>query len=506
MSFGPLNETLLATVKSKLEALEKSFAAGYPRMEGAGRTGTAALSREQLDPEMRSITLEESDFLLTKDIPTIKATQSVFQYSLKTSVRSGLDLAGTEAFLPQEDHQKYMVVAEVLKVYGIRKSITQMAQLINDAGGYNVNLEKENDLHAALAIAENMERDLYIGGDMFIDASGNIDSKIASDPNGPIRNVRGLQANIREGDKSERGRPGDFIGYGNDRSVVFDFKGSIMDRSLLDRIVTAVRDSRGLIAEGHCTTSQLAEFRSSFFPTERSDLATIYAIKGPAINNDEKVRVPVDTVGGNVDFIASVFKYKKYLPVPVGGSVGAMPSTPVISGTAASASITGSGFEEGQVFTYRVQAVNINGMSYGSAISTHTVGVGDADKAIEVTITNQPGVEYFQIFRSRADDASPSGKEMLIGRMLPQSGVSSVFRDKDALMPGLDSVVFLPRNKHRPQLAVLGGLLNKLELGLRGLASETVYASYFGLVVDRPRTYALAENVHQVVEEPDIFI
>jgi len=261
-----------------------------------------------------------------------------------------------------------------------------------------------------------------------------------------------------------------------------------------------------MIAEGHCTTAQLTEFRSTFFPVERADLATIYAIRGPAISNDEKARVPVDTVGGNIDFIPTVFKYKKYLPLPVGGSIGAIPATPVIASTAASASVSGSGFQEGQVFTYRVQAVNVNGISYGSAVSTHTVAAGEDDKAIELTITNQLGIEYFQVFRSQAGEASPSGKEMLIGKIIPSSGVSTIFRDKDSLIPGLDSVVFLPRDKHRPQLAVLGSLLNKLELGLRGLASETVYASYFGLVVDRPRSYAVAENVFQTVEEPDISI
>ena len=69
-------------------------------------------------------------------------------------------------------------------------------------------------------MAEAMERDLYVGGDSYIDSYGNIDATIAANPNANIRQIRGIQANIREGDGSARGIPGDFVGWNSAKADV----------------------------------------------------------------------------------------------------------------------------------------------------------------------------------------------------------------------------------------------------------------------------------------------
>ncbi|MEM4379312.1 MAG: hypothetical protein QXL01_01315 [Thermoplasmatales archaeon] len=496
-NFATVDANTIKQIGEKLDRLAKSFQAGYQGIQNAGRTGISALAAEQLDPVLRSITLEDKDFLLTKDIPTLKATQSVYQYMVKTAVRSGVDLAGWESFLPQEDTSQYIRVAEVLKVYGIRKSISQMAQLINDAGGYSVDLEKENDLNAALSMAEALERDLYYGGDYFIrSADGQIDATAAANPNGPIRQLRGIQANIREGDGSIRGIPGDFVGYGNNRSVVFDRRGGAMDRAFLDKIVTAVRDSRGAVKEAHCTTSMLAEFRATFFPFERGLLSEAYAIRGAGITNDEHQGLPIDSVGGTIMFYPTVFKYNHSKPRTIVGSVGTPPSTPATPTVAMGGSPAGSGFVVGQVYVYKVQAVNISGISAPATSAAFTVTLADAN--IEVTIANAANVEYYMVFRTPVEASGTLGKEFFIGKIIPSGAVgSTVFRDNNRVIPGLDSVLFMPTDKNRAKLATLGNLLNKLQLGVKGLAFETIYASYVGCVVDRPRSFALADNLFQ---------
>lgn len=494
--FEAISPEVANQIGSKLEALTKSFAAGYQGLQNAGRTGVSALAREQLDPVMRTITLEEKDFLLTKDIPTISAKQSVYMYDVKTAVRSGVDLAGFEAFLPQEDHQQYLRVAEVLKVYGIRKTITEMALLINQEDGYSVDIEKENDLNAALAMAEAMERDCYLGGDLFMDAQGSVDATIAANPNAGIRQVRGIQANIQEGDKSARGIAGDFVGYGNNRSVIFDKKGGVMDRAFLDKVVTAVGDARGRIAEAHCTTSQLAEFRATFFPFERGDLGAMYAIRGAGVTNEEKDGLPIQTIRGVIDFIPTVFKYSRTFPEPVFGANSAQPSQPTSVTPANAGSATGSGFA-GEDTIYVVQAVNMHGISVGTASAVHTTA---ADEAVDLTIALPGGhkATEIRVFRAPKEAGADVTKAMFIGRVATTPAASSVsFRDNGKLIPGLDSVLFLPRDKNRAKLAVLGNLLNKTQLGTRGLAQETVYSSYFAVLVDRPRSFALAQNVFQ---------
>ena len=498
-NFATIDAGTAKVLAEKLERLSKSFAAGYQGTQNAGRTGIAALAAEQLDPVMRSITLEDKDFMLTKDIPTLKATQSVYHYTVKTAVRSGVDLAGMEAFLPQEDTSQYIRVAEVLKVYGIRKSITQMAQFINEAGGYSVDIEKENDINAALAMAEAMERDLYIGGDYYMDSDGNVDALIAANVNGPIRNVRGIQANIREGDSGMRGIPGDFIGFGNNRSVLFDRKGAVLDRAFLDKVVTAVRDSRGMIKEGHCTTSQLAEFRATFFPFERGDLGALYAIRGAGVTNDEQASLPIQTVAGVIDFIPTVFKYMRVFPEPVVGSVGTPPTTPAAVTAAPLGVASNSGMRAGETYRYVVQAVNISGISVAGANIANAVIAVD-NEAVDVSWTRVAGAEYYMVFRTPVETSALVGTEMFIGKKVQSNAATIHFKDNGKLVPGLDSVLFLPRDKNRAKLAILGNLLNKLQLGVRGLAFETVYASYYGCVVDRPRSFAVVDNVYQARE------
>jgi hypothetical protein len=494
MSFTALDAGTLKTIGDKLERLSKSFALGYQGTQSAGKTGVAALAAEQLDATMRSITLEDKDFILMKDIPTLKANSSVYLYNVKTQVRSGVDLAGFEAFLPQEDNAQYMRVAEVLKVYGIRKSITQMAMLANEAGGFSLDIEKENDLNAALALSEQMERDLYVGGDYYNDANGGIDATIASNPNGPVRSMRGVQANVREGDQSQRGIPGDFKGYGSNRSVVFDRQGLVLDRAFLDKVVTAVRDSRGAVAEAHCTTSQLAEFRATFFPFERGDLGALYAIRGANITNDEQQALPIQTVGGVINFTPTVFKYMRQRPETIVGSAGTPPATPSASAAAAAAG-SDSKLKSGEKYRYVVQAVNIAGMSSPSAGSEVTVPADG--RAIEITITNTGTAEHYAVYRTPVEASGAAGLEMFIGKVVPSRGATTKFVDKGAVVPGLDSVLFMPKDKNRAKLAVLGSLLNKLDLGIMGLAQSSVYSSYAGCVVDRPRSFAIVDNAYQ---------
>jgi len=114
-----------------------------------------------------------------------------------------------------------------------------------------------------------------------------------------------------------------------------------------------------------------------------------------------------------------------------------------------------------------------------------------------LTWTRVTGAEYYMVFRSPKESSGLAGTEMFIGKKVQGSSGTISFRDNNRVIPGLDGVLFLPRDKNRAKLATLGNLLNKLQLGVKGLAFETVYASYVGCVVDRPRSFAVADSVYQ---------
>jgi hypothetical protein len=492
-NFQPMSGQELQAIATKLEGLTKSFAAGFPGLSNAGRTQTSAVAIDNLEPTLRSIALEEEDFLLIKDIQQMPAKSSVYQYVMKTAVRGGVDLWGVENFLPQEDHAKYMRVAEVLKVQGIRKTITHMAQLINEVGGYMVDLEAENDQNAAMAMSESLERALYSGGDYYMDSTGEIDATIAANPNGPVRQIRGIQAQIREGNYSARGIPGDFVGYGNNQTTLADARGATLSREFVDKICVAVRNNRGKIEEAHCTTNQLQSFRSTFFPFERGDMGAWYAPKGAGVDIEPKSGFNLKTVTGDVNFIPSVFKFSRIYVEPVYGSVGSAPSTPTITSTTPTAGTTN--FKNGDVFVYTVQAWNVNGASMGSSTSTATLTADG--QYVPVVIAAQSGVEEFWVFRT---DATGVGVPKFVGRVVAARAGATTFVDTGKILPGFDSVVFFPKKSNRAKLAVLSNLLTKMKLGRTGLVEEIVYVSYLACILEFPRHHALAMNVYQELD------
>lgn len=493
---------MLARLTQQMDKLSKSFSAGYQGLSNAGRTGVSALTQDHLDPVIRSITIQKSDFLLTKEMKTEKLAGTVYSYIVKSEVGTEQDLSGFEGYLPQEQSAQYLRAAEIIKTYGVRKSITQLAQFVDEAKGFVTSLEDENDTNAGLSMANNMERDLYVGLDDYIDPlTGEVDALIATRGGQAVRQARGIQANIVEGDQSQRGIPGDFIQYGNNRSVIHDGKGGALDREFVDSIATSVQDSGGAINQAHCTTSMLQVFRATFFPTERGDVGQPYAINGAKVQNDEKMAWPLMTVAGNIDFISTKFKYRDAQPRVVVSSVGRELNTPTITSVSSHLSIDGSGFEEGQVFSYRVQACSIFGSS-SPATASHTVAAGQADKALVVTIAPQAGVEYYKVFRSPVEANGKLGSERYMGKVLASRLGASYYVDKNTLMPGLDPILFLPADKSRFQMGLVGNLLNKVELGVQGTGYEKIYTSYWCCIVDQPRTFALARNVRQKQSTP----
>ena len=66
---------------------------------------------------------------------------------------------------------------------------------------------------------------------------------------------------------------------------------------------------------------------------------------------------------------------------------------------------------------------------------------------------------------------------MFIGKIVPSAGASTVFTDNAAMVPGLSSVLLLPKDKERAKLLTIGNMLNKTELGIQGTARERIYTS-----------------------------
>lgn len=501
-----LSEANIGYIKETLERLEKSFnAMGYPHANEGGKTGVAALAIVSMDPVMHSIAASEKVFNLIKDIKREKAISSVHKYVVETAVSTaGIDLAGTENFLPSEDISQFETVIEVLKVYGIRKTLGQMAQLSNEAGGFSIDIEKQNEVSAIKALNLQFERDLYSGGDYWLNPTTSlIDPMVANmyfGRNAPcaIRQLRGIQANVREGNMATRGISGDYAAYGNSFITMIDLAGAAIDQDAIDDLACAISSNgQSVVAEAHCTAAQAVEFRKTLFPIQRGDISSKFAVQGPDVSGYEGGGFDVLSVEGPIRFKSCVLKNAvRQKAIPVNGSAGVAPSAPTLAAQASTA-ITGvtSPFTAAQSIRVVVQAGSINGLSSPTAA---TLTVTNAGEAAKVRITHVAGADHYVLFANPAGNTTV-GLEGFVGRVLVPAGtaVGGVFDISlsGAILPSFEDVVFMPADDgNRCKLATLGNLINKVPLGVQGLAFETAFASYLCLVLPKPRSFGLLTN------------
>lgn len=504
-NFEFVGQTDLLNLRDRLEKLTKSFSAlGYQGLQNAGRTGISALAIDSCDPVMYSICAQERSLKLMKNIKTVKATQPVYFYKVQTSIATqGLDLAGWENFMPQEDAANYENVAEPLKIYGIRKTLGDMVRMTQEAGGFfdGVDVEKENERNAAMALSTQFERDGYAGGDYYISSTGAIDTDVPLKFYGnrkvpAVRQLRGIQSNIREGDISSRGVTPDFRAYGNSYSVQKDQRGARLDQDTLDDVSTAVSSQEGQIGEAHATPAQIAEFRKTFYGIQRGDINQNFAIRGPDIQNGEDQGFAVTSVGGMIKFIPCIYKNSvRQKPVAVQGTNGAAPIAPTITSVTEVAGLN-TELIAGDTLKFVIQAGNLFGLSSGTTSALQTVVATGA--GFDIVIAAQTDAEYFNVFMTPREAAAKLNSEGFVGRILKAVSGGTTFRYASAVMPGYESVLFMPSaSEDRVKLAVLGNLLNKSDLGRQGLALETVFSSYLCIVLNKPRTFFVLDNVQQ---------
>ena len=376
MSFRSLDQNDISEAAKRLfnvaNNLNKSFSAGAPGVANADRTGLAAFAVADLSNKMESLTIQEEDFILTKEMKSVPAKQTVYEYNVRTSAGTDAEVWGTENFQLPESSGNYLRTFELLKVMGIRKSITHQAQIVNDLGGYSEDLNKLQEEEALLTLGEQLERAGYHGGDGFIDVSGNVDSQIASNPIGPVRMPRGIQSQIREGNIDARGINKDMRGYANNRSTVIDAKGSTLTRPLLDKMITAVGGNRGKIEEIHGTPEQIRLFRASLMAVDRGMIGQSYAVKGNDLSTGHKDSSMVQTTHGDVALRSSIFKNERIYLTPSQSSMGiAAPNAPTV---ALSNQIAGNtSYKAGDVVKYIVQSCSQNGRSAASAELSVTI-------------------------------------------------------------------------------------------------------------------------------------
>jgi hypothetical protein len=129
---------------SDMQNLQKALQATDVR--GGDPTGTsgAPLKVESLENVLKILTLKESDIQFWKRIPKLPAFNTVEEYNQLVSYGADRGGAYNEGELPEEEDSVYKRKSQLVKFYGITKSVTHPMTLVNTNVGNLIQRETQN--------------------------------------------------------------------------------------------------------------------------------------------------------------------------------------------------------------------------------------------------------------------------------------------------------------------------------------------------------------------------
>jgi len=497
----------LGQVIQENEQLMKSFNQ-MPNvgMQTDGRTGLNAIHRDRSANHF-NIAMKAKDLYFSKSLSDKDSEGIVYSYTLKNQNGDTYsDHAMFENGIGKESMPNYQRITIPLKVYGGKTSVSHMSRLVNQSGGFTLDLENEEKESLIMNLTRSQEHDASFGLDYYLDSDGDVDDQLALNTNlvNPtrrmnLRHATGLQSYIRIHNFSLRSISVEHGGYGNIKSVVADMKGKVLDQETLDAFLEPVHDSGGEVDEALCTFAQARAFRANFFPMQRGNIGEGFKISGPQVSAKEGSGFVVDTCAGPIKFLPLRFRKLQQKKINISNNqVGGSPAMPVINSITEVAD-QGTRFKVGDKIMIAVQAANVAGSSAPSN-QVHTIttdGVG-----LKVDIAPHANAERFHLYAS-APMAAPAIKDVwFVGQAVASEGVTSIVH-KERFMPGLDSLLFTPSGGGTGGEDSLGAFFRaslggksmyELDLAFLGAHFERSILSYFNYICTFGRTYFLADN------------
>jgi len=494
-------------VAGVLEQMIKSFDnIASLGMAEDGKVGLAAVHVSAQAKHYR-MTMTDKDLFWMKRMPTEKEGSTVHSYSVQNQNGSlYTDHAIMENGIGKESAPNMQKMAVPLKVYGAATSKSHMVKLADDNGNFSVNLDAIQKDSALMSMNKSMENDASYGLDMFINASGEIESSLGFNVNliNPnrrmnFRHATGIHSYVRNHNDSIRSTPVEFLGYGNIQSVVQNWKGKVLDQEDLDDLLGPVYESGGEVEEALCTYTQSAAFRQTFFPMQRADIGAAFKINGPDIKADlnKEIGFTVVTNAGPVTFTPYRFRaFANKKIVRDAYNRGNLPMKPTVAATLVS---NETRFKVGQKVAIAVLAVDIFGQS---DLDYQVITITEDGQAINLAIAPHAVAESFSVYASEPKSNPTQADLFFVGRAVAANGSVTNFLHKETLMPGLDSLLFVPPKKGVFEgmgvfyRAVLGGQsMYEFDLPFMGALFQRSYISYYQNVCNYGRTYSLIDNV-----------
>ncbi len=146
----------------QLEQLNKALEATELRGSDPAATSGAPLKVESLENTLKILTHRITDIEFWKRIPKLPAYNTVEEYNQLGSYGTDRGGAYNEGELPEEEDSEYTRQAQLVKYYGVTKSVTHPMQLVNTMIGNVVQREVKNGV---LWVLRKVDKSLFFGNE-----------------------------------------------------------------------------------------------------------------------------------------------------------------------------------------------------------------------------------------------------------------------------------------------------------------------------------------------------
>jgi len=450
----------------------------------ASYQGGAVFQMESVDATLKSVTYDQSHFVLWPTIAQARAFSLVEQYNRVTGYGDNGSAYIPESGSPRMNDSEYNRQGAKVVFLATRRGVPMVSQFLRMHAPTDI--EGAETQSGTLWLLEKLERELYFGSGQFSNA-GAFDGSIAAIPV-KIQNLNlsGLDAEIRRGDTDEMALARSFEGYSADQSVIQDLAGEILDEDALEALAQKIMQNLGRPKTLDCDTKTMSDFIRTFLPKERVNPMGIL---------DGRAGYVVRTyasLAGDIALRPNVFLFpkKKKFARAAPGTLGAPASA------SASQAAGSSDLKNGDILVYEVASCNEQGEGSATVVASSLTVSADGNR-VTLTIGDPSSGTPTHYAVYRTDKTGAAATREFIG-YVRRSGTSTSFIDDGKKLPGGAQAFMLDMRPDILQVRQLAPLL-KLPQGQIGTAREYILWLAVTLIVAHPRAQGVCDRIGRAV-------
>jgi hypothetical protein len=480
---------------NQAEELLKTLQVGHGYL-GAPQNlvGGGALGAESIDGTLKSVTYDATNLVMWPSIPQDRAYSLVEQYVRTNSYGDAGSPYIPESGSPSMNDSEYNRHAQKVVFFSTRRGVSLASTLVKQSfGGDKESIETQS---GTLWMLERLERELYKGLADFSNA-GSFDGSVAAIPTKLQNlNLAGAEVQIRSGDTDYSAQARAFDGFGGAQSVVSKMAGQIMNEGTFEDLANVLVENFAHPSECHAEPKNLSDFIKQFYPKERVNTL------GIADGRAGYIVKTMTTTAGDIALRANVFMRAKQakksqndragVPSVAGSLVNNAAASVVFGGAALDQAALASLLKAGELYQYEVTAVNEQGESSASLISTVVTiavdGNGVTFKIGAPVAGNAP--THFAVYRSNNTGA---GVRSFIG-YVAYAGATTKFTDLGNKVQGSGTAFMFDM---RPEVLVWKQLAPLLKINLAAISTAKEFLLWLAgtVIMAAPRKAGIIEGI-----------